>query len=131
MLKISSAGQKKIKDFLSPIPEQRKVNKPDDCSFFGCEAYFKAYGVASNEARARRGIFLGIDPKVKGWLFLDIDTRQIIVSRCAVFNEWRYPFIDMMKPCLIILKFGVWPKIHDNEVVTEPIRISVMGGVGD
>ena len=95
---------------------------------FGSQAYFKVYGVSDNEARARRGVFLGIDPRVKGWLFLDIETRQIMVARTAIFNEVRYPFIDALKPCLIMLKFGTWPKLHENEEVTEPIRIPVMGG---
>ena len=95
---------------------------------FGSEGYFKLYGVASNEARARRGVFLGIDPRVKGWLFLDIETRTVMVARTAIFNEVRYPFIDVMKPCLIMLKFGVWPKINVDDDVIEPIRIPVMGG---
>ena len=95
---------------------------------FGCQGYFKVYGVADNEARARRGVFLGIDPRVKGWLFLDIETRRVMVARTAIFDEVRYPFIDVMKPCLIMLKFGVWPKIDEDEDVIEPIRIPVMGG---
>ena len=62
-------------------------------------------------------MFLGIDPRIKGWIFLDIETRKVVVARTAIFNEYRYPFIDVLKPCLIVLKFGTWPKAYTEETM--------------
>ncbi len=50
---------------------------------------FKTVHAAGNEAKAKRGVFLGIDPRIKGWIFLDIETRKVVVARTAIFNRWK------------------------------------------
>jgi len=85
---------------------------------FGCEAYFVNKKRMGHEAKAKRGVFLGISDDVKGWYILDIETRKVIVTRDVVMNELKRPFVDVMKPCLIMLKFGTWPKLVSEETVS-------------
>ena len=47
---------------------------------------------------------------MKGWRVLDIATRKVIVSRNIWFNEIRFPFVDVSRPSLIMMRFGTWPK---------------------
>ena len=62
------------------------------------------------EPKAWRGVLLGIDLTTKGWLILDILSREVVISRDVMMHERNYPFKDAAKPCLIMLKFGTWPK---------------------
>lgn len=78
---------------------------------FGCLAYFTDPSRMAHEAKARQGVFLGLSEDIKGYLILDILSKKVIVSRNMLANEYRFPFIQVMKPCLIMLKFGTWPKI--------------------
>ena len=81
---------------------------------FGCLVYYTDPSRMAHDAKARQGVFLGLSDDIKGYLILDILSRKVIVSRNMLANEYRYPFIQVMKPCLIMLKFGTWPKIDSD-----------------
>ena len=71
----------------------------------------------AHEPKARRGVLLGFDEQEKGYQILDILTRKVIVSRNVIVNELVMPFKDAAKPCLIMLKFGTWPKSLDLPLI--------------
>ena len=83
---------------------------------FGCEVFFVDPSRMKHEARALRGVFLGIDLEIKGWRILDIESKKVIVSRDVLFNEPVSPFREISKPSLIMLKYGTWPQGIDLEV---------------
>ena len=84
---------------------------------FGCEVFWKDPNRLSHEAMGKRGVMLGLDPAKQGWRILDIESRKVVVTRNVVHNEIRMPFIEVMKPCLIMLKFGTWPKLQSDDTV--------------
>lgn len=107
---------------------------------FGCEVGYLDPRRLAHEAVGLRGIFLGVDPEIRGYRVLDILSRQVVVSRNVWFNEACYPFIQVMKPCLIMLKFGTWPETsiseyarkelaRKNPIITSELSIMRNGGI--
>ena len=89
---------------------------------FGCEVGYVDPSRLGHEAVGRRGVFLGIDPEIKGYRILDILTRAVVVSRNMVANEHSMPFIHVLKPCLIMLKFGTWPTAALSDFENKTIK---------
>lgn len=109
---------------------------------FGCEVGYLDPRRQAHEAVGLRGIFLGIDPEIRGYRILDILSRQVVVSRNVWFNEICFPFIQVLKPCLIMLKFGTWPETsiseyarkelaRKNPVIASELSILRNGGIVD
>ena len=87
---------------------------------FGCEVWFGVEGTGSNECRRKRGVFLGLSSFKQGYETLDIESRQVIVSRNVSFHPTRYPFVTAQQPCKIHLDFGTWPSPQAIDRVSLP-----------
>ena len=107
--------------FRSPLEVAGFSTVHDRIFTWGCEAWHMDPRRMQHEAKSKRGVLLGIDEEIKGWQILDIETRKVVVTRNVVFNEYRYPFKDHLKPCLIMLKFGTWPKSVRPDVMGNSI----------
>nr|KYP36109.1 Retrovirus-related Pol polyprotein from transposon TNT 1-94 [Cajanus cajan] len=73
------------------------LNKiPPDFSMlkvFGCLCYASTHNQRHKfEPRSRKGIFMGFQNGTKGFVILDINTREILVSRNVIFHETSFPF---------------------------------------
>ena len=88
---------------------------------FGCEVWFVNENAVSNESRSKRGVFLGVSPTKMGYDVLDIETRQVIVTRNVHFMPSRKPFLIAQKPCKIHLDFGTWPSANASDRVSLPV----------
>lgn len=121
--------------FQSPLEKANFSTVHDRIFVWGCEGWYVDPHRMAHEAKAKRGVLLGLDEEIKGWQVLDIETRKVIVSRNVVFNEYRFPFKDHLKPCLIMLKFGTWPKTVRHDVISaktgiDPVTL-IESAVGD
>jgi len=61
---------------------------------FGCLCYISTHSVKRTklDSGAISGIFLGFKPHTKGYLFLNLNTRQIDISRHVIFHEHTFPY---------------------------------------
>ncbi|CAN0874921.1 Retrovirus-related Pol polyprotein from transposon RE1 [Linum grandiflorum] len=61
---------------------------------FGCLTYAStlAHNRTKFQPRARQSVLLGLPPNIKGYKLLDINTKQIFISRDVVFYENIFPF---------------------------------------
>ncbi|GJW42524.1 putative RNA-directed DNA polymerase [Tanacetum coccineum] len=71
-------------------------NEKPDYDFlkvFGCLVYFKNTDTKGDkfEERGKPGFFLGYPPRTKGYKILNLETRNIIVSRDVDFHEENFP----------------------------------------
>ena len=105
-------------NFVTPLEQAGFTTVHDRIFTWGCEAWHMDPNRLVHEAKSKRGVLLGLDEEVKGWQILDIETRKVVVSRNVVFNENRFPFKDHLQPCLIMLKFGTWPKTVRHETIS-------------
>ena len=84
---------------------------------FGSEVFYRDPHALDWQGRAKRGVILGLDLEIKGWVILDIlSGNYSVVSRDCVINEGCLPFREASKPSLIMLKFGVWPNAEKLEL---------------
>ena len=62
---------------------------------FGCLCYALTHMANRNkfQPRARRGVFLGFQAGMKSYIILDIDNKEIFVSRDVLFDELQFPFL--------------------------------------
>jgi len=70
-------------------------NKPDFSSFkvFGSLCYASTNIPRQKlDPRSRRGVFLGFQNGTKGYIILDLDSREIFLSRNVIFHETHLPF---------------------------------------
>ena len=63
---------------------------------FGCEAWYYDHSpqLKKGARRARKAVYLGTSGLRNGWKMLDLETRKIIVTRDAYFNEVAFPYRD-------------------------------------
>ena len=60
---------------------------------FGCLCYASNHNQTHKfQPRSRKGAFLGFQNGTKGYVILDIKTREIFISRNVVFHEFFFPF---------------------------------------
>ena len=83
---------------------------------FGCEVFYRDPNALDWEGKAKRGVLLGLDIEIKGWVILDVISGNTVVSRDCVINEPCLPFREISKPSLIMLEFGVWPNAEKLEL---------------
>jgi hypothetical protein len=78
----------------------------------GCESVFYKPTGFDNELTGHLGIFLGFAEHIRGYWFLDLDTRKVEASRTAIFRENSLPFVkaatSMGLP--VYLKNVKWPE---------------------
>ena len=67
---------------------------------FECLCYASTHMANRNkfQPRARRGVFLGFQIGMKGYIILDIDNREICVSKDVLFDELQFPFPKQQQP---------------------------------
>ena len=77
-------------------PFELLFNQKPDFSIikvFGSLYYASTYHPRKKfDLRSRRGIFLGFQNGTKGYIILDIDSREIFLSRNVIFHETILPF---------------------------------------
>lgn len=66
---------------------------------FGCLCYAKNTSIKNKyDSRAQPGIFIGYPFNHKGYKVLDLETKNIYVSRDIIFHETLFPFHDALSP---------------------------------
>ena len=66
---------------------------------FGCLSYASTNLPRQKfDVRAKRGVFLGYQTGTKGYLILDLNNKDIFVSRNVLFNEKVFPFTKINSP---------------------------------
>ena len=66
--------------------------------------------------RARKCVFVGYPPGIKGYKLLDLQSREIFVSRDVVFHELIFPFHHEEVKNMIIYSF-IHKKIISNQTL--------------
>ena len=66
---------------------------------FACLCYASTYIAHRNkfDPRSRCGVFLGFQIGMKGYIILDLDTKEIFISRNVHFHEMHIPFLHNAK----------------------------------
>lgn len=95
------------RSFTSAVPEatphQAFTKKKPDVSLlrvFGCTAYVNVRtDKRSNiESHTMKCIFVGYAPEQKGWLFYHPETRKLMSSNAAIFDERYFPGLKRSDP---------------------------------
>jgi hypothetical protein len=81
----------------TPAPQHALFGTPpryDHLRVFGCACYPNTSATASHKLvpRSTRCVFLGYSLDHKGYRYLDLTSRQILISRHVVFDELDFPF---------------------------------------
>ena len=93
---------------------------------FECLCYASTHLANRNkfQPRARRGVFLGLQIGMKGYIILDIDNREIFVSRDILFDEFQFLFLKQpqLQPKTFSRPIGplYFPNRHIHEEKPQP-----------
>ena len=85
----------KILSGVSPFQVlHNKIPNIENLKVFGCLWYSTTLAANRHklDSRARKGVFLGYKPGMKGYVIYDLKTREIYVSRNVSFYEEHFPF---------------------------------------
>ena len=67
---------------------------------FGCLCYASSHVAHCHKfaPRSRRGAFLGFQSGIKGYVILDLGTKEIFISRDVLFHDTLFPFLHENQP---------------------------------
>lgn len=108
---------------------------------FGCEAWYidRNPRLRKGDAKARKAVYLGNDPCRNGYKFLDLETRKIVVSRDAFFNETQFPYKESKasrspsvvreenEEVFIINDHSLWHpgNVHINQEINDEVKVEL------
>lgn len=101
-----------------------KIPEYHDLRVFGCLCFATVVPHPTDKfaPRAVKGVFVGYPFGTKGFRVLDLETKQVFVSRDVVFHETHFPFQDIITPTVSQLFPTLSTYVDCDPLYTETIN---------
>ena len=77
----------------------------------GCLAYYYINKKNDSELTGRVSLFFGFADEVRGYYFLDLETKQVTTSRTSIFNENVRPLVIGYYSMGLPIQHIYWPNM--------------------
>ena len=87
---------------------------------FGCLCYASSSITHRSkfDPHSHRGVFLGFQIGIKGYIILDLDNKEIFISKNILFDEMQFPFQKQTQPNINPFSRPIETPIHSHEPIS-------------